>query len=178
MVTTMTSRWLFSIGDLHFTVLLTTMVYNHMFGPWLGAAFWGQLLEVVEEYLDVLTLDDPLLQHLSSFIAEERGEIDLTNAAYPQVIKDLSKECATTWGKGSRTKLCVWNSWCTVAQEWDTCWYTRQLVMLFIGINAGYIKRGPAATLRMKRPKVSAVESEGSSRPVTQQGSQQISKLT
>ena len=36
-------------GDLHFTVLFTTMVCNHMFGPWLGAAFWGQLHEAAKE---------------------------------------------------------------------------------------------------------------------------------
>ena len=101
-----------------------------------------------QKSLDVLALDDPLMQHLLPCIAEERGEMeDLTHAAYPQVIKDHLKEYATTWGNGSSTKLCVWISWCTVAEVWDTCWYTRLLVMLLIGINAVYIKRGPAATL-------------------------------
>jgi len=118
---------------------LSTVLFNLNMGPFESGAWWQQVVEGCREYRSMATPADPLFQHFLKDILEERGEHDMLGDAehQEQVLASLPAVLAN---KGSKVPRSRWFHFVDCARAHDRIWSSRALVLLYVGLRAGYVR--------------------------------------
>lgn len=131
---------------------LTTILFNLNTGPFESAAWWQQVKAGVDEYCELAGEDDPLLLALIEDIADERNEGDRVNdrSFREQILAELPRLLAN---KGSKVPRSRWFHFIDSATEHDTIWSSRMLVLLYLGLRAGYVNKECGLKFRVQLAK-------------------------
>lgn len=130
-------------------ILLSSILFNVNFGPWDGSKWWRTCQEAASEYFGrVGSSKCKLFLSMLPAIAHERSETHMMTD--PQYAEDLWAELqsmeALQW-KGPKMALCRWFSWHECYRFWQGRWTMRALVMLYWGLQLGYLTEEPGTNI-------------------------------
>lgn len=130
-------------------ILLSSILFNVCFGPWEGCKWWRTCQECAVEYFQkVGNASGPLFLSQIGKIATERGEAHrvMDDGYAEQLWAEMQELQAMRW-KGPKMALCRWFSWHGCFRFWRTCWSMRALVMMYWGLNMGYLTEEPGTSI-------------------------------
>lgn len=153
-------------------VLLSSVLFNINFGPYDGSKWWRTCQEAATEYFQ--KIGSPrcaLFLSMVPSIAKERGEAHLvTEPNYAERLWEQMQSMECMQWKGPKMALCRWFSWHECYRFWRGCWSMRALIMLYWGLQMGYLTEEPGTSvLRLSgvlKP-VGSEQSKGSSHAAT-----------
>jgi hypothetical protein len=135
-------------------VLASGVAMNVGFGPFDGQAWWHEIAEAAMQHAAVAGKSCPLLAAMLPKIAAERDEMEmLCDPGYAQYILDQIQEGRIMAVKGPKLALCRWMSWVDCYAFWRPIRSMRCLLLLYIGIQQGWVTADPSSTALCLRQK-------------------------
>lgn len=153
-------RWsndiLLAIGgaDLYTVLLLTKTPYNVQWGPWHSQAWYRKMVQAAGRWHAESGPDDPLFGNFLPQLADDLDEGErLPEDGYAEQLHRRLFEGVDA--KGPRLQLSMWASALDVNEHRQSRWTMKLLIMLRIGVTAGYMKKGDVGrhVLRIKHKK-------------------------
>lgn len=122
-------------------IVLLTVAINAPYGPWSGQGFWGQLQEVLKDWMAVADLStDLLVESMRDQLLRDQGiSNDGVNLADGLAV--LRSWAGGDWAKGSKISVSRWFQFVRAAEEFDHKWHSYLLVLTFLGLRGGWLKK-------------------------------------
>lgn len=122
-------------------IKLVELVMNLNYGPWAGQKFYHEILEMSRRYLEAVDDDDPLMVNLAEKVRRDMGsDHDFSEGFVSRIIDELAG-ARFLQIKGPHVSQTRWFDWMKGFRFWSTWWTLRHIVLLFIGINLGWLTR-------------------------------------
>jgi len=124
-------------------IVVTSILYNFSYGPFLGAGWLEQGRTAAEEFASLAGPEDELFQTYLDAIASDLGLAACSgDDDYASLVFTHFKEAACWTKKGPQVKLSRWMSWLCAAQFHDQFWTTRLVAFIYWGICHGWALKG------------------------------------
>ena len=124
-------------ADVWWVVVLTTLAINLPHGPWGGSAWFHQMVEAMKDMVQRSPHGSPLFDEYDSAICRDRGA-DPSGGVQAKIERlEALPETSGFKAKGEKCALRRWFAWPSAAQFLDTCWHSRCLAIMYIGVNLG-----------------------------------------
>ena len=140
-------------------------------GPWESQGWWAQTWEACSDYHRDSTSTDPLWQHYLRAILNDIGATDKDmDSAYLQSLWDELPQSPAFTTHGQKVGFTRWFGWVhTFKQILDPAWHRKLVVMVWLGLQLGTLKKGlkhalnllvkePHLWMRMESPSVAQQE--------------------
>ena len=118
-------------------VLLTTVAFNFVYGPWNGSKFFSELQEACQDFAKRTNCSSPLFEVLYSEIAAEQGLRATGSLAQKQKVLTALPKSRGLRTRGPRVAMRRWFSWIEAATWHSECWWSRVLILAYAGVRSG-----------------------------------------
>ena len=131
------------------SLLLAGITYNLSRGPWAGAAWWQQVKEAAKDMMQTVTEDDILVSYFYPRILADKG-VPFGSISVEELLQTIS-EADWLQVKGPRMNPSRWWSEFDCGDFYIPSTNERLLVLLFLGLQQGWMCSAGAAGAQMKR---------------------------
>lgn len=144
------------------------LVCNLQYGPWGTMRFGEEVRSGKASFLDVLDDDDPLLASQRAHLEHDLGLED-AGAGFTEMLRAALEDADFGHRKGPHLSTCRWLDYHRGARWLCPQWSLLHSVLAFIGLEAGWLRRGEdrPAVLEPLRPRGGAAASSSAPRPET-----------
>ena len=118
-------------------LLLSIILLNLSWGPWMGEAWFQRIREEAANYVKLGGPEDAVFLIMLTRIALEEGQSE-ARGTQAQAIWDELGYSEFFLRKGQRVLLTRWGSWVHAMLGWVSMWSKRTLILLVYGTQMGY----------------------------------------
>ena len=114
-------------------------------GPWLSEAWFQQMREAQEEYMDKASPDCPVFTALYTRIAHDKADEHNPGLGTREHVASTYAGMASSslcQSKGTHVALKTWFGWTKAMEEFQELWHSMLLMLIVVGLSSGWWKDG------------------------------------